>query len=223
MPKKPKTPPSVRPGRPAKDAGAAAPTHRILDAATTLFLVKGFASVSTDELSKAASVSKSTIYRHFNDMAGVMRAVVARESDRFQAGVLPAPASLDELRHSLTTYGTNLLELLNQSFCRQLDQMLHEQARAHPEIARQFYDAAYGRSHREITQMLADAKQRLGIALPASADVLADNLLSMWEGLAYVRARLGLDLHPFRDPKSWAAHCVEMVLGHRTVRAAQSL
>jgi TetR/AcrR family transcriptional repressor of mexJK operon len=192
---------------------------RILDAAWGLFLSDGFAAVTTDRLCRAAGVSKTTLYKHFGDMGGVLAAVVRREGDRFAAGVVPEAGTADAFHRALARYGANLLALLNQQPCVRLDRMLHEESRRHPDLARAFYDAAYGRSHRDLTAMIAHGRDRGFVAVPGDPADLADNLLSMWEGLAYVRARLGLTERPFADPAAWSRQCVE-TLFRATVREA---
>jgi TetR/AcrR family transcriptional regulator, mexJK operon transcriptional repressor len=184
---------------------------RILDAARALFFTEGFGVVTTDRLCREASVSKTSLYKYFGDMGGVLAAVVKREGDAFTVGVDARPETPEALRAALVAYGTNLLTLLNQPFCVQFDQMMHEEARSRPEVARLFYDAAYGRSHREITALLADACARGLIRAEDDPAVLADNLISMWEGLGYVRTRLGLQARAAEEPSTWAAHCVRML------------
>jgi len=185
---------------------------RILDAACALFLADGFSAVTTDRLSRDAGVSKSTIYKYFGDMGGVLAAVAEREGDVFQAGVTAAAGTPAEFRRSLVAYGTNLLHLLNRERCIQLDRMLHEEARKHPEVARSFYDASYGRSHREVTALLSHARGRGFLLNPQDPADLADNLLSMWNGLSYVRTRLGLSERPYPDPAAWARQCVDALI-----------
>ena len=193
---------------------------RILDAARALFFTEGFGGVTTDRLCREASVSKTSLYKYFGDMGGVLAAVVKREGDAFTVGVDARPETPEALRAALVAYGTNLLTLLNQPFCVQFDQMMHEEARSRPEVARLFYDAAYGRSHREITAVLADACARGLIRSDADPAVLADNLISMWEGLGYVRTRLGLQARAADDPAQWAAHCVQMLFAAAAPGAA---
>jgi AcrR family transcriptional regulator len=184
---------------------------RILDAARALFFAEGFGAVTTDRLCREAAVSKTSLYKYFGDMGGVLAAVVKREGDAFSVGADARPETPEALRAALVAYGTNLLTLLNQPFCVQFDQMMHEEARSRPEIARLFYDAAYGRSHRDLTAVLAEAQTRGLINAAAVPTVLADNLISMWEGLGYVRTRLGLQARAVEDPQGWAAHCVELL------------
>jgi len=186
-----------------------APESRILDAARSLFFAHGFSAVSTDRLSKEAGVSKSTIYKYFGDMAGVFAAVVRREGDRYALAFETLPDDAAAYWRELAAFGERLLTLLNQGFCIQLDKMLHEEARKQPELVRNFYSLAYGRGHMEVTRMIAYGQERGFITKPQSASDLADNLLSMWEGLSVVRSRLGLSERPFADPAGWSFQCVK--------------
>lgn len=182
---------------------------RILQAARALFFENGFSAVSTDALSRAAGVSKASIYKYFGDMHGVLAAVVGQEGDSLSIDVVPMADTSEAFWQALITYGTNLLVLLNQDFCIQLDRMVHEETRQHPELIRIFYDAAYGRGHREITELVAHGQTKGFIRKPQSADALADNLASMWNGLAFTRTRLGLIDRPYESPAAWARQCVE--------------
>jgi AcrR family transcriptional regulator len=191
-------------------AEPAPPTKaRILHAARALFFEHGFSAVSTDSLSRAAGVSKASIYKYFGDMHGVLAAVVNHEGDSLSVDVVPVADTSDAFWLALITYGTNLLVLLNQDFCIQLDRMMHEEARKHPELIRIFYDAAYGRGHREMIELIAHGQAKGFIRKAQSADALADNLASMWNGLAFTRTRLGLIDRPYDNPAAWARQCVE--------------
>jgi TetR/AcrR family transcriptional regulator, mexJK operon transcriptional repressor len=188
--------------------GPLAPDTRILDAARDLFFAHGFSAVSTDRLSRQAGVSKSTIYKYFGDMTGVFAAVVRRQGDIYQLGFETLPDTADAFWASLVGFGDRLLALLNQDFCIELDRMLHEEARKQPGLVRNFYDLAYGRAHSEVTRMMAHGKDRGFITKPQPAADLADNLLSMWEGLCVVRSRLGLSERPFENSSRWSRQCV---------------
>ena len=189
-------------------SGLSAPETRILDAAQSLFFAHGFSAVSTDRLSKEAGVSKSTIYKYFGDMAGVFAAVVRREGDVYHLAFETLPDTPVAYWCELVAFGDRLLTLLNQRFCIQLDKMLHEEARKQPDLIRTFYDLAYGRGHAEISRMIAHGQAKGFITKPQTASDLADNLLSMWEGLCVVRSRLGLSERPFADPAAWSRQCV---------------
>lgn len=185
---------------------------RILDAARSLVFVEGFAAITTDRLCREAGVSKSSLYKYFGDMAGVLSAVVRREGDVFTVGVDAKPTSAAGLKSALITYGTNLLELLNQPFCVQFDRVMHEEARRHPDIASLFYESSYGRSHQEVAALLREGQAQGFIDQRADPSVLADHLLSMWNGLAQVRTRIGLQGRPTQHPARWATQCVTALL-----------
>ena len=59
-------------GRPKSDAKKQA----MLDAATTLFLEKGFDGTSMDEVARIAHVSKQTVYTHFSSKEGLFSAAI---------------------------------------------------------------------------------------------------------------------------------------------------
>ena len=194
----------------AQNAEPVPPTKmRILQAARVLFFEHGFSGVSTDTLSRTAGVSKASIYKYFGDMHGVLAAVVGQEGDSLSIDVVPMADTAEAFWQALITYGTNLLVLLNQDFCIQLDRMMHEEARKHPELIKIFYDAAYGRGHREIAALIEHGQGKGFVRKSQTADVLADNLASMWNGLAFTRTRLGLIDRPYQNPSAWARQCVE--------------
>ena len=119
---------------------------RILEAARTLFYKEGFSSVSTDRLAQEAKISKSSIYRYYGDMNGVLFALVLMEGDSFAIPEDLEPENETAFWQTLFDYGANLLTLLNRPEILQLDRMLHEEARHHESIGPLFYSSAFGRS-----------------------------------------------------------------------------
>jgi TetR/AcrR family transcriptional regulator, mexJK operon transcriptional repressor len=177
---------------------------RIIKTARDLFLAHGFAAVTTDRLCRDAAVSKASLYKYFGDMSGVLSAVVLALGDVVTEGVIPEPKTAEEFWASLTGYGIKLLTLLNQRKTIAFDRMLHEQSRQHPDVSKRFYDAAYGRAHLDLTGMIEFGKQQGFVSKSQPSDQLADNLYSVWEGLAFTRTRLGLIEKPYTDPSARA-------------------
>jgi TetR/AcrR family transcriptional regulator of autoinduction and epiphytic fitness len=60
----------------------------IVDAAAQLFLERGFASVSMDDLAEAAGVARRTLYNQFASKEELFRETLLRVSDQFE-GLLP--------------------------------------------------------------------------------------------------------------------------------------
>ncbi|MEM1088277.1 MAG: hypothetical protein AAGH90_11145, partial [Pseudomonadota bacterium] len=63
--------------------------------------------------------------------------------------------------------------------------------------------------HDDITAVLQHGLDEGFLSHPTSASDLADHLISMWEGLRFIRTRLGMDAVPFEDPDAWSTHCVK--------------
>ena len=182
---------------------------RILEAARTLFYKEGFSSVSTDRLAQEAKISKSSIYRYYGDMNGVLFAIFLMEGDRFAIPEDLEPENEAAFWKALFDYGANLLTLLNRPDILQLDRMLHEEARHHEGIVTIFYNSTFGRSHRELTRLITFGQQRGYVEQAEPADQLADHLICIWDGLGFTRARLGLQDKPHQDPKAWSQRCIE--------------
>ncbi|MEL6677196.1 MAG: TetR/AcrR family transcriptional regulator, partial [Pseudomonadota bacterium] len=182
--------------------------RRILAAGRVLFMADGFSGVSTDMLCREAGVSKTSLYKYFGNMMGVLEAMVEEEGDLYDLGPVTPTDGEGAFWTALHTFGHNLLTLLNNEFCIKLDRMLHEEARTHPELAERFYNAAYGRGHREVAGLIELGRARGYVTVERSSTDLADNLICMWEGMAFVRTRLGLSDAPFPEPERWARQCV---------------
>ena len=179
------------------------PRARILQAAKDLFFQHGFTKVSTDDLAQAASVSKATIYRHFNGLKDVLQAVVAKEVESFEQGVPTAFHTQEEFRDSLCRFGSNLLMFLNQPEIIRFSQLMFEEARTQPELARNFYSSAYGRTQTDLSQLMQQAMDLGLLETTLNSMELAEKLLGIWEGFGFIRALLGLTTQPFENPE----HC----------------
>jgi len=70
-------------GRPSKSA-ALQLQDRILEAATQLFLMAGYASTSIEAIAARAGISKKTFYHRFDDKAALFAAVVHRIIERIR-------------------------------------------------------------------------------------------------------------------------------------------
>lgn len=197
--------------RTAKSHSAA--ETRILEAAKRLFLELGYNGVSTDKLCTEAGVSKSSLYKYFGDMSGVLQRLVAAEGDLFNLTLNTQPESASEFRSELIGYGTRLMNLLNEPFCIQLDRVMHEEARLHPDTAESFYDASYGQTYKDLVELIKHAKKQKFYQRSERPEDLADHLMSLWSGLAYTKARLGLVEKPFSKPQARSTQCVELIFG----------
>ena len=79
--------------------------EQLLDVAKAIVVDRGFHAVSMEAVAREAGISRPIVYGHFNDLEGVLEALVAREGARALAqlqDVLPAALAARDPRERLT-------------------------------------------------------------------------------------------------------------------------
>jgi AcrR family transcriptional regulator len=71
-----------RPGARSKRMSSAERREQILDVTKVLAREQGFHRLSIDGVARAAGISRPIVYGHFGDLAGLLNALVERESER---------------------------------------------------------------------------------------------------------------------------------------------
>ncbi len=128
-----------RGGRPTKRA-AIERDLRLLDAATELFLERGFDATSIDAVAEAARVSKPTVYARYHDKRGLFEAVLKREIGRWLAPLATAAefpcngTSKASFEKQLTGLGRQLIALSSSSGAKAVTRILAAQATNFPEL-----------------------------------------------------------------------------------------
>lgn len=84
----------LRTSPPRERADAARNRALVLDAAATLFRRHGVDAVSMDAIAAAAGVGKGTLFRRFNDKAGLAAALLDEQERNLQEAILFGPAPL---------------------------------------------------------------------------------------------------------------------------------
>lgn len=188
------------------------PQRRLIAAARQLFFAAGYSGVSTEQLARRAGVSKSTLYKYFGDMHGVLRAVAESEADHFEFDMSRAPPTAPEFEAALVAFGSELLQLILQEDKLKFDRLMFEQARSSPDIAEIYYTSAIERTQEHLEELLEYGRNNGFLKDDVNIRNLSDHLLSMWQGLASVRLRLGLRLGSPLDFDGWSRSCVETLL-----------
>lgn len=132
----------------------------ILDAATTVFLTKGYLGASMDEIAAAAGVSKSTVYQHFSDKRRLFVAIVTSTVDESSDPVLQEVievANSEDIEPDLRDLARRQLERVLQPTLIRLRRLVIGEVSRFPELARTFYLRGAGRT----TEALATTFERL--------------------------------------------------------------
>jgi AcrR family transcriptional regulator len=159
----------VRAGRPPRRL-AGEVDARILDAARRLFLERGLAGTSVDEIARLARAGKPTIYARFPDKETLFTAVVSRTVlatiDRFESDA-PTGVSVEERLKSL---GVNILKWVLVSEDIGMVRLAIAEARRFPDLASRVNRLARERGEEAVARLLGEVAQsdELG-KLPAFA------------------------------------------------------
>ena len=161
-------PGDVRPGRPRREF-AGEVEERILDAASRVFLERGFDGASIDEIAVEAHAGKPTIYARFPGKEALFSAVVAqkiRQISRLDG--LTATGSSSEQR--LRTLAIALLERALASDAVALVRVAVAESRRFPDLAATVGRMARERGNQAVAKLLGElARSDEMAALPAFA------------------------------------------------------
>jgi TetR/AcrR family transcriptional regulator, mexJK operon transcriptional repressor len=116
----------------------------IVEAATSLFLQRGYPATSTGEVATAAKVSKQTVYRHFGDKEGLFREIVLGvtvNAEQFVDGLGPALAAATtpgQLREALVGLARRRLVVTTDPQVVAARRLVIGEATRFPDLAREF-------------------------------------------------------------------------------------
>lgn len=125
----------------------------IIEAATTVFLQKGYLGTSMDEVAALAAVSKQTVYRHFADKQRLFAEIVSGTVDEVSDPVLDAVLQLDpsgDVEADLRALARRQLAMVMQPRLLQLRRLVIAEADRFPELGRIFHERGPERTIRAL-------------------------------------------------------------------------
>jgi TetR/AcrR family transcriptional repressor of mexJK operon len=154
--------------------------QHILEAAMELFLEKGYSAASTSELLRRVGGSKTTIYTHFRDKAGLFTAIV----DELLKDAVAFSTALDlselSIREALVVIADEHLKVVLSARYIGLIRIVAAEVGRFPELGKAFYEHGPGKSYESFETFLdlRVAEGELNIANTAQAtDVFFGALL----------------------------------------------
>ena len=118
----------------------------IVEAATELFLSKGYLGTSMDEIAASAAVSKQTVYKHFSDKDQLFSEIVLATTGQVEERMQRVASSLEEssdLRGDLGKLARTLLAALMEPKFLRLRRLVVATADHFPEIGLAWYEAGF--------------------------------------------------------------------------------
>jgi TetR/AcrR family transcriptional repressor of mexJK operon len=124
--------------------------HRLIaEAATVLFLRKGYPGTSMDDIAAEAAVSKQTVYKHFTDKDQLFAEIVLATTDQVEGLVRMVGAALEttvDLRVDLGELARQFLTTLMRPELLRLRRLVISTADQFPEIGRSWYEQGFERA-----------------------------------------------------------------------------
>jgi len=140
----------------------------IIEAAYDLFMEKGYASVSVDDIIRVSKGSKSSLYKFFGDKEGILKAVIESLAEEFLREIHLEFPSAKTPREALNRIGMVFADLaLSDNAINQHRQAVSH-AKAFPDLAKLWYESGPKKTMDEFAVFLEKetAAGRLRIADP---------------------------------------------------------
>jgi TetR/AcrR family transcriptional regulator, mexJK operon transcriptional repressor len=151
---------SRAPGESQDEGRSARKRHAIIEAATEVFLRKGYRGTSMDEIAARAAVSKQTVYKHFADKERLFTEIVVGTVEEASDPVYEEVAALEDsgdVEADLRDLARRQLATVLQPRLLALRRLVIAEAGRFPELGRAFYERGPGRT----VEALAAAFERL--------------------------------------------------------------
>jgi TetR/AcrR family transcriptional regulator, mexJK operon transcriptional repressor len=176
----------------------------ITEAASRLFLTKGYDSTTMEDIATLAEVSKPTVYKHFADKEQLFAAIVGATTtqvDQLVNAMIPQLATGRALEKDLEELGRRFVTALMQPHLLQLRRLVIANAERFPDVARAWYENGFER----VLAALAACFKHLA----------ADKRLQMTDPLLAANHFVGMLL--------WIPLNQAMFNGRRTIRSEADL
>jgi TetR/AcrR family transcriptional regulator, mexJK operon transcriptional repressor len=137
--------------------------REIIEATKRLYLAKGYAGTSTDEVAALSAVSKQTIYRHFATKDDLIAAVITdtiASSEEHGAEEFDALAESDNLERDLQAFARQHIADVIQPEIMQLRRRIIGEVDRFPEQAMAWYVAGPKRGHQKLKECFERLRER---------------------------------------------------------------
>jgi len=155
---------------------------RVMGAAFSAFMERGFEGASTLEIATRAKVSKRELYALFASKQAMLSACIAERTKLMRLPLeLGAPRDVDTLAGTLATFGAAVLRVVCHPAALAVYRLAIAEADRSPEVARTLDAAGREANHRELAELLAYAQGR-DLLGPGDVRAMAEQFLALLTG-----------------------------------------
>ncbi|MFI6478707.1 TetR/AcrR family transcriptional regulator [Nonomuraea sp. NPDC050663] len=151
--------------------------QEIIDAAQSVFLDKGFAGASVDEVAALASTSKRTVYGLFRDKKGLFTAVITEAIDAAEHrshDSVEALATSQDLATDLRAFARRHIVDVIQPHLMRLRRLIIGEAERFPDLASVWQAEGPGRGHATLARVFTALAER-GLLRAADPELAAQH------------------------------------------------
>src|SRR5215813_7712510 len=186
----------------AEEADEVPVRQRILEAAFSAFMERGFAETSTLEIATRARASKRELYAEFGSKQDMLLACIRQRAERLKLPVdLPELSDRAALERALVAFGTQLLREVSDPAVVGVFRLAISEAVRSPEVARTLAGVAIAASREALREIMRRAiEARL---LGGGAPEMAEHFFGLLWGNRMLALLLNIAGRP--SPKEIAA------------------
>jgi len=152
--------------------------QEILDAATALFLEKGFTGCSIDDVIRRTGGSKRTVYKLFPRKRDLFAAIAQGCATKILCPIEMPELPDRPIDEVLTEFGENFLQVMTSNEFAQLYRAMVSEAANFPDAACGVFEAGPARVRAAVMEVLAHYEARGDIAVP-DRELAAEQFVSM--------------------------------------------
>lgn len=166
----------------------------ILGAAEQVFLEKGYERGSLDDVARHANASKATIYAHFGNKLGLLRAILETRVNEITEPLKAAETAHAPVRDVLAEFGRNFLRTLLAPGPLKFYRLMVSEGVNFPDLARAWFN---GGPSTNIAKLSVFLKHRIALGELDASDpqTIAEFFLMALRGTLHMQAAAGL-IHP---------------------------
>jgi AcrR family transcriptional regulator len=158
--------------------------ERILNAAFSSFMEKGYAGTSTLEIATRAKVSKRELYQISSDKAALLKDAIMERAQRMRLPLnLPPAKTREGLTTTLIAFGTSIMRGVCEPPVRGVYRLAIAEAPQAPEVARFLDSAGREASRTALARTLAQAQSDQLIGAGDPAVMAVDFFALLWGDL----------------------------------------
>jgi AcrR family transcriptional regulator len=158
--------------------------RQIIDGARAVFLARGFDAASMNDIARAASVSKGTLYVYFKHKEELFEAIVEQECDAQAEGIFDLDPNDQDVGTVLNRLGVAYVKFLCRPEKAQAIRTVIAIAERMPELGGKFYASGPARGIAKLSAYIA-AQVEAGILVVEDCEIAAAQLMEAFQAMIF--------------------------------------